>query len=241
MSGINYCFFYSLTFFGMLSGLEALLRERREEVMVATGTEDRDPGEMDAYLDRVRRRLKVDVIDVFFAEYVSPEDDMGALLGKGGAIEQIQKWKAEGKVRYAAATSHNRPLAVELIESGRIDVLMHRYNMAHRGAEERVLPAAVAAEVPVVSFTNTRWGSLLKGHPHWDGPAPTAADCYRFVLRHPAVRVAMTAPATVAQLEENLAALTDEGAPDAETAARWETYGKLIYGDGKDAFETEYP
>ncbi len=39
---------------------------------------------------------------------------------------------------------------------------MHRYNMAHRGAEDRVLPAAVAFEIPVIAFTCTRWGSLLE-------------------------------------------------------------------------------
>ena len=85
---------------------------------------------------------------------------------------------------------------MKLVESGRVDVLMQRYNMAHRGVEEVVLPAAQAAGVPVVAFTCTRWGSLLEGHRDWSGPLPSAADCYAFALRNPAVGVALTAPAT---------------------------------------------
>lgn len=163
------------------------------------------------------------------------------MLGSKGVIEQMWQWKAEGKIRYVAVTTHNRPLAMKLINSGRVEVLMHRYNMAHRGSEEQVLPAAQAVGIPVVSFTNTRWGSLLKGHPEWDGAIPTAADCYRFVLNHPAVRIALTAPTTVAQLKDNLTVLQDGGAPSADALARWEAYGKLIYGKGTDAFETQWP
>ena len=178
-------------------------------------------------------------MDVFYAEYVSPGDDMEMLLGAGGVFDELHRWKDEGRIRHVGATTHNRPIAVELVESGRIDVLMHRYNMAHRGAEEQVLPAALNAEIPVVAFTCTRWGSLLTGHQDWDGPVPTAADCYQYVLHHPAVHIALTAPTTPAQLAENLIALKD-AEQLAQSLPLWEAYGKLVYGDGTDAFETQW-
>ena len=64
------------------------------------------------------------------------------MLGNGGAIDEIRDWKNEGKVRYVGATAHSRPLSLNLIVSGRVQVLMHRYNMAHRKSEEAVLPSA---------------------------------------------------------------------------------------------------
>lgn len=239
--GVNTCFFYNLGFKGMVAGVRAHCAENRDDTVVATGTESRDPREMAACLDEVRAALDVDAVDVFFAEYVSPSDDIEAVLGPGGAIEQIRRWKDKGAVRYVGATTHNRPLALRLIESGRIDVLMHRYNMAHRGSEAEVLPAAREAGIPVVAFTCTRWASLLKGHPKWTGVAPTAADCYRFVLMNPAVRIALSAPATAAELADNVEMLDDAGPPDAETVRGWEAYGALVYGSGRDAFETEWP
>jgi aryl-alcohol dehydrogenase-like predicted oxidoreductase len=116
---------------------------------------------------------------------------------------------------------------------------MHRYNMAHRKAEDKVLPAAVQARIPVIAFTCTRWGSLLTGHPNWQDRVPQAADCYRYALQHPAVQLALTAPQTLTQLEENLSVLQ---APvlSSQEEALWQEYGTLVYGNGQDAFETEW-
>ncbi len=240
-AGVNFFFFYGLNFGGMIDGVRRLVRERREDVFVATGTESRDPHEMRNCLDAVRQALSVDVVDLFFAEYVSPADELDDVLGNGGAIDEIRKWKNEGKVRYVGATAHSRPISLTLIESGRVEVLMHRYNMAHRKSEEAVLPAAVAAGVPVVAFTCTRWGSLLEGHVDWRGQTPSAADCYRFVLQHPAVCLALTAPATEDHLIENLNVLTEAAEPGPDEMAAWRAYGDLIYGEGGDAFETRWP
>ena len=239
-AGINYFFFYNQSYPILIDELRSVLRDNRESIVVATGSESRNLKTLNSYLDQVRRQLEVEAVDVFYAEYVSPGDDMQMLLGAGGMFDELHRWKADGHIRYVGATTHNRPMAVELIESGRIDVLMHRYNMAHRGAEEQVLPAALNAGVPVVAFTCTRWGSLLTGHQDWDGPIPSAANCYQYVLHHPAVHIALTAPTTPAQLEENLIALKG-GEHFSQNLPLWEAYGKLVYGDGTDAFETQWP
>ena len=239
-AGINYFFFYNQSYPILIDELKSLLRANRESIVVATGSESRNLKTLNSYLDQVCHQLEVDTVDIFYAEYVSPGDDMETLLGDGGVFDELHRWKTEGRIRYVGATSHNRPMAVELIESDRIDVLMHRYNMAHRGAEEQVLPAARNAEVPVVAFTCTRWGSLLTGHQDWDGPVPTAADCYQYVLHHPAVHIALTAPATLTELKENLIALRGTERLS-ENLPLWEAYGKLVYGDGTDAFETQWP
>jgi aryl-alcohol dehydrogenase-like predicted oxidoreductase len=237
-AGVSYFFFYNLSFKPMIGGLNRLSRDHREEIFIATGTEDRTVSGMKTYLDTVRRRVEVDVIDLFFTEYVSPSDDWDAVIE---ALYEIQKWKANGDVRYVGATVHSRELAMELIRCGLVEVVMHRYNMAHRRSEAEVLPAAQKAGLPVVSFTNTRWGSLLKGHPDWNDTVPSAAECYRYVLNHPAVQVALTAPASTAELEQNLTAMNRSGSLSESEVARWQAYGDLIYGNGSDAFETRWP
>ncbi len=109
----------------------------------------------------------------------------------------------------------------------------------YRQAEQNVLPAAQKVGIPVVAFTCTRWGTLLKGHHNWQLQPPTAEDCYRYVLGHPAIRLALTAPQTRQQLEENFTVLH---APQIETQeiAKWQEYGDLIYGTGQDAFDTQW-
>jgi len=235
-AGINYFFFYNLSYDNLLDGLKPLLNAKREELVIATGSQDRDISGLRQYLNKVRRQLNTDMVDVFFAEYISPSDDLDQVRS---LLEELHSWKEKGLIRYVGATVHNRPLALELIEDGRCEVLMHRYNMAHRKAEENVLPAAQKAGIPVIAFTCTRWGSLLKGHPDWQKQVPKAADCYRFALRHPAVRLALSAPQTLTQLEENLSVLqAPELSPQAE--ALWQEYGTLVYGNGEDAFDTQW-
>ena len=236
-AGVSYFFFYNLSFQSMIAGLNRLCGEHRHDVFVATGTEDRNRDGMQKYFDSARKRVGTDYLDLFFAQYVSPNEPWDEVIG---ALDELQIWKAEGHIRYVGATVHNRELAQELLQCKKIDVLMHRYNMAHRRCEDNVLPMANTLGMPVVSFTNTRWGSLLKGHAGWEGVVPSAADCYRYVLHNPAVRVALTAPASLQELEENLSVLPYEGIGK-EKIEEWQAYGDLIYGDGLDAFETKWP
>lgn len=235
-AGINYFFSYNLPSEQLPSGLKPLLSDHRDAIFMATGSESRHPNTLQHYLDQVRQSLGTNVIDAFFIEYLSPLDSANELET---VLTQLQRWKTEGWIRYVGASTHNREVALQLIEHGGWDVLMLRYNMAHRKAEEQVLPAAHAAGLPVIAFTCTRWGSLLKGHPQWHKPAPTAADCYRYALHNPAVQVALTAPATLSQLQENLSALN---APPLASAKieHWHVYGDMVYGRGQDAFETQW-
>ena len=133
-----------------------------------------------------------------------------------------------------------------------LDFLMARYNMAHAKAEWRLFPVALARDVPVVAFTTTRWNSLQKGHPRWDGDPPSTATCMRWAEAHPAVQVVLNSAPDVAYLGEWADELSDERSnersngetvtggyvapPDAEME-KWRAYGELVY-DESAAFET---
>jgi aryl-alcohol dehydrogenase-like predicted oxidoreductase len=235
-AGVNYFFFYDLSHENLLNGLKPIVATHREQVLMATGSEERERCRLRQYLEQVRQYLDVDVVDVFFAEYVTTNEDIAQIWA---VLDELWAWKERGLIRYVGVTTHNRAIPLDLIKSDRIEVLMHRYNMAHRKAEEQVFPTAQQVGIPVVGFTCTRWGQLLQGHPDWLFEIPTAADCYRYALHQKAVHLALTAPQTPAQLEENLSVLhAPELTPEA--VAQWQYYGALVYGDGQDAFETRW-
>ena len=239
--GINYLFFYSTRFEGMVEGVRYACRDRRDSLVVATGTEDRSPDAIKRYAEEVSEQTGLDEIDLFFAEYVSPEEDLDTILGAEGALSAIEALKSEDRVRYVGVSVHDRALGERLITTGRFDVVMHRYNMAHRKSELNLLPAALELEIPVVAFTCTRWGSLLNGHRAWKGRVPSAADCYQFALANPAVQIAMTAPASIEDLDSNLRTLDANRGKEKNDPGDWREYGNLIYGEGTDAFETRWP
>lgn len=71
------------------------------------------------------------------------------------------------------------------------------------------MPLSDASGTPVVAYTCLRWGALLRPTPE-DPPGfspPPAEDCYRFVLSHASVGVAIAAPDGRAELEQDLSFL----------------------------------
>jgi aryl-alcohol dehydrogenase-like predicted oxidoreductase len=180
------------------------------------------------------------LIDVFFIEYVHPGDSPDVIFGKNGVLDELWQWKECGWVRFVGATAHDRSLARRLAADPRADVLMHRFNMAHRKAAHEVFPTAAKARTPIVAFTATRWGTLLAPHAGWPGLPPTASDCYRYSLAHPSVQVVLTAPRSLAELKENLDVL--ELPPmSKQERGQWQRFGDLVYRAGKGAFETSWP
>ena len=52
-----------------------------------------------------------------------------------------------------------------MARSGLLDLLMIRYNAAHRGAETEIFPVTDSTSLPVVVYTCLRWGALLQSTP----------------------------------------------------------------------------
>jgi aryl-alcohol dehydrogenase-like predicted oxidoreductase len=117
-----------------------------------------------------------------------------------------------------------------MAKSGLLDTIMIRYNAAHRGAEREVFPVTQALGLPVIAYTALRWGALLRPTP--DDPTgfsvPSAPDWYRFVLQHPAVAVALCAPQTRAELDEDLLVLEAEGPLTNEEYAALAGHGERV-------------
>jgi aryl-alcohol dehydrogenase-like predicted oxidoreductase len=226
-AGVNFFFFYGPGHARFIAGLAPLVRKHRQEIIVATGSGGRQRRSLLAARRKIVAALGAETIDVFFAEYVNPADDDRTIFGEEGVLAQLQQWKAEGWIRYVGATTHDRNLARRLVEDPRVDLLMHRFNMAHRKAAREVFPAAVASETPIVAFTATRWGSLLEKNPMWPHPPPTAADCYRYCLAQPAVRLVLCAPRSLAELEANLPVMRSRPMTPRQQA-RWERFGDLV-------------
>lgn len=236
-AGINYFFDYQLPKEPIRSELRSLLTTHREAILYTVGSESRQVQTLRQELEAIRQILQLDVVDIFFAEYLSPTDTADEIQA---TIDELNNWKVQGLIRYVGVTTHHRPTGLAVIEQRLCDVLMHRYNMAHRKAETDLFPAAKAAEIPVVAFTCTRWGTLLTQQPNDSRTPPTAADCYRFALNHPAICLALTSPRDRIQLAENLQVLR---APQLslEEIHHWQEYGDFVYGEGQHTFETLYP
>jgi predicted aldo/keto reductase-like oxidoreductase len=191
--------------------------------MVCVQFEARAAANAKSELRQILRELATDSIDVLTFYYVEEPEEWQQIIGPGGALEFCRAAQRDGQVRMIGLTSHQRSLAAEAAQSGLLDMLMIRYNAAHRGAEKEVFPVTEARDLPVVVYTCLRWGALLQ--PTTDDPpgfvVPRAPVWYRFALQTPSVSVALMAPDNRRQLEENLTLL------ESGTALTTEEYCEL--------------
>lgn len=241
-SGINYFFFYGPGSKLFIKALRPVIEEHRDEIILASGSGARTARGLQAAHRKIAAVSGAEVLDIFFAEYINPGDKPEAVFGRGGILDELQKWMAEGLIRYVGASCHDRKLAKQLAKDTRVDILMHRFNMAHRKAADEVFPSAVSSKTPVVAFTATRWGTLLEGNADWSGKPPSAAECYQYCLAHPAVHVVLTAAKSVQELNQNVSILKLPPMTD-ECRSKWERFGDIVYerGGSTTAYESKWP
>jgi aryl-alcohol dehydrogenase-like predicted oxidoreductase len=191
----------------------ASLGERRQSVVICAQFGARTAAATARELRDALATLGTDYIDVLTLYYVERPEEWDELTAPGGVLEYLRAAQCDGVVRKIGVASHQRKLAATMAASGKLDLLMLRYNAAHRGAETDVFPTSSALGLPVISYTALRWGALLRPTPE-DPPGfavPRASAWYRFALQHPAVTVTLAAPGSRPELDEVLQVLAATG------------------------------
>ncbi|HLY17477.1 MAG TPA: aldo/keto reductase [Bryobacteraceae bacterium] len=226
--GVNY-----LNWCGHPDGLSraiAQLGAARSKVVVAVQFQSRNRCEAASEFEFYLEQLRTDYIDIATLYYVESSAEWDTITAPDGTRKYLQAEKQAGRLRLIGLTTHQRPLAANWAQTGLLDMLMVRYNAAHRGAEDDLFPVTSPRRIPVVTFTGLRWGALLKPTPD-DPPGfrpPTPADCYRFCLANRNVAVALMAPANRGELENDLKLLEDWRAPTGAEMVAIRAHGERV-------------
>ena len=230
--GINYLF-WTPRARRVTKSLKAAIKRDRESFILASGpTTGYFSGGIRRACERLLKELGTDYLDVFQLFW----------LGRTSAwtpstIDALMSLRESGMVRAIGVSIHDRIRAGKLAtktagklgKESPLDMLMIRYNAAHRGAEGDIFPHTVKGKPAIVAYTATRWRALLKRPKGWDGPLMTAADCYRFCLSNVHVDLVLTGPKTRLQLQENLHGLREKG-PLSEEENRWiSEFGQAVH------------
>jgi len=214
--GCNYFYWGSVRRKGMGDAIRNIATQHRDKMVVVLQSYSRNGVLLGHRLESGLRRLRLDYVDILLLGWHNTP--LSERL-----MESALRLKERGRIRHIAVSGHNRPLFQQFARDLRLQVLMLRYNAAHRGAETEAFPyweRQVEPKAGVVCYTATRWGTLIDPKNTPPGlRTPTAVDCYRFVLTNPAVDVCLTGPANAEEMEANLKAL-DLG-PMSEEEMQW--------------------
>ena len=212
--GVNYFYWGSRRRPGMKQAIRRLAASQPEKMVIALQTYDYTGLALQRTFTQGLRALGIEYADVLILGNRNGPVPR-RVLDRALAIEQ------KGLARHLCVSAHGRSAFRQHLDSKHFDLIMVRYNAAHRGAEQDVFPLLGSGERPgVLCFNSTRWGHLFD--PRWMPPgeeAPRPVDLYRYVLSNPNVDMVLTAPKTMEQLEENLSAL--EMGPVSEAERAW--------------------
>ena len=223
-AGVNYFFWGSVRATGMAHAIRRIARTRREDLVVVLQCYCRFARFVELSVMGGLRSLGLDSADVLLLGWYDE-------VPGGRVLETVERLREKGLFRFLAISGHQRPLFREFLKDDRYDVFHIRYNAAHPGAERDIFPYLPDEGGPgIVSFTNTRWGDLLKAKnmPSAVSP-PTAPDCYRFVLSNPSVQVAVCGPGSDEEMDAGLSVLRS-GPMDEEELGRMRVIGDHVHG-----------
>ena len=236
--GINYLYWGTVRQPSFARAMVNLSRRHRDDLVLTIQSYSPDPGTIAGEVEETLRASGVDAFDFLLlgSRSEAPADAF---------VEVFERLRQAGKVRHLSLSSHNRPLLPKLLadyaaERSPYELLMLRYNGVHRGAEQDVFPFVPAdpGQRPfIVAYTATRWGHLLDPAKMPPGETPPSArDCYRYSLSHPAVDMVLCGPANAEQMDEAIAAL-EAGPLEDEERQRIERIGAHLYA----AYAPAYP
>ncbi len=228
--GINYFFFSSDLHHWMyrhsVEALRTLCKSGsavREQTILATVSYVNDPGKIVAVLSDVFFELGIDYIDVFHWGWITDNTQYEPLLRtaqnlkSGGKYSQrlqamFQETKEvnaelvkRGLVRFAGSSFHSRSMARTYMHH--LDVVMLRYNLAHLGAEEEVVPSLLAEKQQNPGMVVFNVAYSLPGEAQPGLTVPTVPECYRFALSQPWVDLVLTGVTTRYEIDQALSML----------------------------------
>jgi aryl-alcohol dehydrogenase-like predicted oxidoreductase len=204
-SGIN-VFLVHFLMKEFCEGVRRLIRAgHRDDLVLVSEVGLPFEGSVRRGLEKHLQVLGTDHLDVWLVGWVQKR-----WYVRPGVWSELERLRQVGKTRAIGFSCHDRPLAAALAGELPVDVLMIRYNAAHRGAEREVfdvLAGSGARRPAVIAYTATCWGLLLRPLPKYGFQRPMSpGECYRFVLGHPMVDLVWCAARSAAELREDVEA-----------------------------------
>ena len=182
--------------------------ENRPELFAATKvwTEGREEGI--SQMSESARRMHVDAFDLIAVHN---------LVDWQVQLETLQRWKAEGKVRYIGiTTSHgrNHEELLQIMSARPLDFVQFSYNIEDRSAEERLLPMAQDRGIATMINRPYQRGSLFGRSRRAPLPevakdivASSWAQFYlKFIIGHPATTCVIPATSSLGHMQDNMKA-----------------------------------
>ena len=166
----------------------------RQDFVLATKSMARTKEAMARDIETSLKNLRTDYIDLYQIHNPSAAELEQVQL-PGGALEALQEARAAGKIGHIGITLHPVDLFKKAVELPWVETIMFPYNIVETQAEE------------MIRICGQRNIGFIAMKPLAGGAIDDADLALRFISKNPDVSVVIPGMATVAEAEQNFAAV----------------------------------
>jgi predicted aldo/keto reductase-like oxidoreductase len=139
---------------------EAIKGMRREDMIIASKSLASDKATFNEHLDLSLKRLGVDYLDIYQLHDLSTPAKRDAVFAPGGVVEGLEEAVKAGKVRFPGFSSHNIPLAMEVMKTGRFASVQLPFNFIDDTAAEESISLAKKLDMGYIAMKPMGGGML---------------------------------------------------------------------------------
>ena len=171
----------------------------RDRFVLATKSMSRTAQAMEQDIAISMEKLRTDYIDLYQIHNPTLED-LEKVTAPGGALEALQKAKAEGKIGHIGITLHSADLFAKAVELEWVETIMFPYNIVETQGQDLI---AKCAEKNI---------GFIAMKPLAGGAIDDARLAMRFLVNDANVSVIIPGMATIEEAQQNIAAASDASA-----------------------------
>jgi len=123
-AGVNY-FDVAPTYGNAEIMLGPALEPYRKDVFLACKTTERTREGSRAELERSLQRLRTDHFDLYQLHAMTTLEDVGKVMGKGGAMETFLEARREGKIKFIGFSAHSVEASLALMDQFDFDTILY--------------------------------------------------------------------------------------------------------------------
>jgi len=178
-----------------------VMRERRDEVFLASKSHDYTYDGTMALIQQTLRRLQTDHLDLYQHHYLGNLGHLEQLRRPHSARQAFERLRDEGKIKYIGVTGHSPRLLADALLDYPYDCALITLNPAQAAMDDpedldRFFGVAQAQGVGVIAMKVVARGALIQ-------QGLDAGQLLRYALSYP-VSTAIVGITSLAHLEENV-------------------------------------
>jgi uncharacterized protein len=175
----------------------AVMRERRDEVFLATKINRRSKAGVLSEIQESLQRLQTDHVDLVQIHAVNAWADLEQALAPDGAVAALEEARDQGMLRFIGITGHARPeLLAHALRQYRFDSVLAALGMADH--------LVTAPDIFLLSIAQEQKSAVIAMKVLGHGTFPNVERSLRYSLGLPGVAVAIVGMDQIEQIDQNV-------------------------------------